>query len=113
MLSRNRAMTYETLGLYIDGTWLNGDGRREQDVLNPATDEVLGRLPHARTADLDRALTSAQRAFESWRTDSPMERRRILRRVGDLPRERAPQIARNLTLDQGKPLAEALAEVQA
>ena len=106
-------MTYETLTLYIDGTWASGEGRREQEVLNPATDEVLGRLPHATTADLDRALTSAQRAFESWRKSSPMERSRILRKVGELTRERAALIARNLTLDQGKPLAEALAEVKA
>src|SRR3984893_5602319 len=113
MLSRNPAMTYEALALYIDGNWLNGDGRREQEVLNPATDEILGRLPHATTADLDRALTSAQRAFESWRKSSPMERGRVLRKVGELTRERAPLIARNLTLDQGKPLAEALAEVKA
>ena len=50
-------MTYETLALYIDGTWASGEGRPEQEVLNPATDEVLGRLPHATTADLDRALS--------------------------------------------------------
>ena len=105
-------MTYETLALYIDGTWASGEGRPEQEVLNPATDEILGRLPHATTADLDRALTSAQRAFESWRKSSPMERSQVLRKVGELTRERAPQIARNLTLDQGKPLAEALAEVK-
>src|ERR1700682_322674 len=112
LLSRNPVMTYETLALYIDGNWLNGDGRWEQAVLNPATDEILGRLPHATTADLDRALTSAQRAFESWRKSSPMERRRILRKMGELTRERAALIARNLTLDQGKPLAEELAEVK-
>jgi len=106
-------MTYESLALYIDGTWASGEGRPEQEVLNPATDEILGRLPHATTADLDRALTSAQRAFESWRKSSPMERSQVLRKVGELTRERAPQIARNLTLDQGKPLAEALAEVKA
>ena len=106
-------MTYENLALYVDGAWLGGEGRREQPVLNPATDDVLGRLPHATTADLDRALASAQRAFESWRDSSPMERGRVLRKVGDLTRERAAQIARNITLDQGKPLAEALAEVKA
>ena len=110
---REAAMPYETLALYIDGAWLTGEGRREQEVLNPATDEVLGQLPHATTADLDRALASAQRAFESWRNSSPMERSRVLRRVGELTRERAPAIARNLTLDQGKPLAEALSEVNA
>lgn len=60
-------MTYETLALYIDGTWLSGEGRREQEVLNPATDEVLGQLPHATTADLDRALTSSARSSRGAR----------------------------------------------
>ena len=106
-------MTYQTLALHIDGAWLSGEGRREQQVLDPATDEVLGLLPHATAADLERALASAQRAFESWRKTSPMERGRVLRKVGELTRERAPAIARNITLDQGKPLAEALAEVKA
>lgn len=102
---------YEELGLYIDGEFIRGGGRREQDVLNPANDEVLGRLPHANTDDLDRALAAAQRAFESWRRTSPMERSAILRKVAELARERADAIGRNITLDQGKPLAEAVGEV--
>jgi succinate-semialdehyde dehydrogenase/glutarate-semialdehyde dehydrogenase len=102
---------YEQLALYIDGEFLSGDGRRTQDVSNPATLEVLGQLPHASEADLDRALQSAQRAFESWRRTSPMERSRILRKVAELSRERAQEIGRNMTMDQGKPLAEAVGEV--
>ncbi len=102
---------YEELGLYIDGEFIRGGGRREQDVLNPANDEVLGRLPHASTEDLDRALAAAQRAFESWRRTSPLERSAILRKVAELARERAGAIGRNITLDQGKPLAEAVGEV--
>lgn len=102
---------YEDLCLYIDGQFLQGEGRREQDVTNPATGERLAGLPHATPADLDRALAAAARAFDSWKTSSPMERSRILRRVGELTRERAPAIARGITLDQGKPLAEALGEV--
>ncbi len=102
---------YEELGLYIDGEFIRGGGRREQDVLNPATDEVLGKLPHASTEDLDRALAAAQRAFETWRKTSPLERSAILRKVGTLTRERAEAIGRNITLDQGKPLAEAIGEV--
>src|SRR3546814_7531055 len=58
---------YEQLALYIDGEFLAGEGRRTQDVINPATLEVLGQLPHATEADLDRALAAAQRAFESWK----------------------------------------------
>lgn len=104
-------MTYQDLALYIDGEFIQGDGRREQDVINPATEAVLGRLPHASRADLDRALAAAQRAFGLWKKTSPVERSAILRRVAELTRLRAPEIARNITLDQGKPLAEALAEV--
>ena len=102
---------YENLGLFIDGEFIQGGGRREQDVLDPATGNVIGKLPHATTADLDRALAAAQRAFESWRTASPMEKSRVLRKVGDLTREQAKEIGRNITLDQGKPLAEAIGEV--
>ena len=102
---------YEDLSLYINGQFLKGGGRREQDVFNPATDEVIGKLPHAGQADLDLALTSAQTAFQGWRKSSPLERSRILRRVAELTRERAADIARNITLDQGKPLAESTGEV--
>ena len=102
---------YPELSLYIDGQFLRGDGRTEQDIRNPADGAVIGRLPHATPADLDRALAAAQRAFESWKHSSPMERSRILRRVGELTRERAPDIGRGITLDQGKPLAEAVGEV--
>jgi succinate-semialdehyde dehydrogenase/glutarate-semialdehyde dehydrogenase len=80
-------------------------------VVNPATGEVLGKLPHASQADLDRALAAAQTAFQTWRHSSPMDRSAILRKVGQLSREQAPAIGRNMTLDQGKPLAEAIGEV--
>jgi len=102
---------YEDLSLYINGQFLKGDGRKEQDIVNPATDEVVGKLPHATKADLDLALESAQKAFQSWKKSSPMERSRILRKVAELSRARANEIGRNITLDQGKPLAEAVGEV--
>ncbi|MEO6984884.1 MAG: NAD-dependent succinate-semialdehyde dehydrogenase [Paralcaligenes sp.] len=104
---------YEKLALYIDGEFLGADGRKTQDVTNPSTLEVLGQLPHASTADLDRALAAAARAFETWRHSSPMKRSEILRRVGQLSRERAEEIGRNMTLDQGKPLSESVGEVMA
>ena len=104
---------YPTLNLYIDGQFMHGGGRREQDVVNPATNQVIARLPHATREDLDKALGSAQRAFESWRKSSPMERSKILRKVAELARERANDIGRNIVRDQGKPLAEAIGEVNA
>jgi len=106
------AAAYEDLALYIDGEFLTGKGRREQPVVNPANGNVVGHLPHATRADLDRALEAAARAYTSWRQSSPMERARILRRVGELSRARADAIGRNVTLEMGKPLAEAVAEVK-
>jgi len=102
---------YEDLCLYIDGRFLKGEGRHEQDVVNPASDEVIGKLPHATKEDLDLALASAQRAFLTWRRSSPMERSRVLRKVAELARARADAIGRNITMDEGKTLAEGVGEV--
>lgn len=103
---------YEQLALYIDGQFLAAEGRKTQSVINPATGAAFAELPHATRDDLDRALAAASKAFQSWRFTSPLERGKVLRRVAELIRERSPAIARNITLDQGKPLAEALQEVQ-
>ena len=105
------APAYPPLYLYIDGRFIGAEGRVEQDVTNPATGAVIGRLPHASREDLDAALGAADRAFQSWKKSSPVERSKILRRAADLFRERAPEMARGITLDMGKPYAEALAEV--
>jgi succinate-semialdehyde dehydrogenase/glutarate-semialdehyde dehydrogenase len=106
-------MTYPQLSLYIDGEFIHGGGRREQDVLNPATGQVIGQLPHATREDLDRALAAAARAFTTWKKSSPMERSKVLRKVAELARERAQDIGRGITMDQGKPLAESVGEVVA
>lgn len=102
---------YAPLALYIDGEFITADERDGEDVLNPADGRMIGRLPHATRIDLDRAIAAASRAFESWRWTSPIERARILRRVGELARERADDLARDLTRDQGKPFAEARMEI--
>ncbi|AWB34665.1 NAD-dependent succinate-semialdehyde dehydrogenase [Orrella marina] len=102
---------YENLTLYIDGKFIAAEGRHTQPVVNPANREVLGHLPHATEEDLQAALEAADRAFQSWKHSNPMDRAAILRKVGELTRERAKDIARNLTLDQGKPFSEALGEL--
>lgn len=102
---------YQHLALYINGQFLDGQGRQTQAVINPASGSTLGQLPLASQADLDAALDAAQAAFKSWRHSSPMDRSAILRKVAELSRERAQEIGRNLTLDQGKPLAEAVGEI--
>ena len=67
---------YPELSLLIVGKFLTGGGRHEQDVLDPATGQAFARLPHATREDLDAALASADRAFQSWRRSSPVERAR-------------------------------------
>ncbi len=104
-------MTYPELALYIDGHFLARADAIGPAVRNPATGEILARLPQASAEDLGLALTAAARAFESWRVTPALQRSQLLRQVATLIRERAPQIARHLTLEQGKPLAEAVAEV--
>src|SRR5687768_10728067 len=105
-----RPPMYTDLALHIDGQWLNGDGRAE-DVINPATERPLGKLPHASTADLDRALEAAQKGFNVWRATPAYERAKVLRKAAALVRERHENIARIMTQEQGKVLAEAKAEV--
>jgi len=103
---------YPNLELYIDGQWLNGDGRAGEDVINPATEKPLARLPHASTADLDRALDAAKKGFAVWRATSPYERAKIMRKAADLMRERHDAISKTLVQEQGKAYPEARAEVR-
>jgi len=102
---------YPQLALYIDGKWLPRDGREAEEVINPATEKSLGTLPHASAADLDLALAAAAKGFKLWRATSPYDRAKIMRRAADLIRERQEAIARTLTLEQGKIIAEARIEV--
>ncbi len=103
--------TYPEIKLLLDGEWIAAGERKSQPVINPSTGEVLAQVPHASASDLDRALAAADRAFASWRATSAYDRRRILGRVADLLRERATEIAPLTVLEQGKPLAEAMADV--
>jgi len=104
-------VSHDDLRLLIDGEWLDGAGRTTRPVINPATEAVLGSLPLATPADLDRALDAAQRAWPSWRALAPVQRGRILRRAADLLRSRTEEIARLATLEEGKTLTESRIEV--
>ena len=102
---------YTDLSLYIGGNWRNGDGRQGEDVVNPATEKPLARLPHASASDLDEALEAAQKGLAVWRATSAYDRAKLLRKAADLVRERAEAIARIMTQEQGKVLGEARVEV--
>jgi succinate-semialdehyde dehydrogenase/glutarate-semialdehyde dehydrogenase len=101
--------TYPDLSLYINGEW-----RKTADdlpVLNPATEEEIGRLPRARTSDLDDALESAATGFAVWRKAAPCERASVLMKAATIMRERQDEIATAITAEHGKPFSQARLEV--
>lgn len=102
---------YPELNLFINGTWRQGSGGASEPVLNPATEDVLAEVPHVTTEDLDAALAAAAKGFNTWRTTPPHERCRIMCQAAAFIRERVEAIAMALTLENGKPLAEARMEV--
>ena len=101
--------TYPELNLYINGEWRKAAS--DMPVLNPATEEEIGRLPHAGKGDLDDALDAAVRGFNKWRQVAPVERANVLLRAAALMRERQEQIAQAITAEHGKPLPQARMEV--
>lgn len=104
--------TYPPVRMYINGDWTDGSSGRATPVVNPATEETLGEVPLASIADLDLALAAAERGFRVWRATPVAERTAILHRAADLLVERSAAIGRIMTLEQGKPLPEAIGEVR-
>ncbi len=105
---------YANLELFIGGEWLGGgggDGRSGEDVINPATEKPLARVPHASTADLDQALEAAKKGFGVWRATSAYDRAKVMRKAADLMRERYDAITKILVQEEGKVYPEARAEV--
>ena len=104
-------MTYPDTQLFIDGTWRAAREGTTIPVIDPATEEVIGQVAHARTADLDDALAATLRGFETWRKTSAFDRSKLMRRAAEILRERADTIAPMMTREQGKPLSQARMEV--
>lgn len=97
--------------LFIGGEWLSGGGRDVVPIHNPATGETVAELTLASDDDLERALDAAAVGFETWRRVPAIERARLLHETARLLRERADAVARTLTTEQGKLIAEAKGEV--
>lgn len=102
---------YPQLALHVAGEWIRGGGRESLVVRNPATGDVLEQVPVASPDDVSAAIAAANSAFRAWSRRSALERGRILARAGQLIRERAPQLARTLTLEAGKTLSESHGEI--
>ncbi len=106
-------MSYPNVLLHIDGQWRPAQGNRTLPVLNPATEETIGTVAHATTADLDEALAASAKGFAAWKKVSAFDRSKLMRKAAELLRARADEIARLMTLEQGKPLIEAKMETLA
>jgi succinate-semialdehyde dehydrogenase/glutarate-semialdehyde dehydrogenase len=100
---------YPDLHLYINGEWRKTAS--DLPVLDPATEEEIGRLPHAERSDLDDALEAAHRGFTTWRQAAPAQRANILLKAAALMRERQEEIALAITAEHGKPIEQARLEV--
>ncbi len=115
------ANTWQTIGMkdsglfreqaYIDGQWVNADSGETDPVTNPATGEVLATVPRCGAAETKRAIEAANAAWPEWRKKTAKERGKIIRRWYDLMMESQEDLARLMTAEQGKPLAEARGEI--
>ena len=102
---------YEKYGQFIDGKWHKSSTGETYEVINPANEEIIGKASKASSEDVDKALLSAQKGLEVWKKTPPWQRAYILRRIADKMREKQDILAKWMTLEVGKPFAEAKGEV--
>ena len=104
-------MTYPNVQLLINNEWRAARGGATLPVHNPADGSTIGTVAKASTADLDDALAAAAKGFEVWKNTPAVERAKVMRSAAALLRERTDDIATLMTMEQGKPLAEAKIEI--
>ena len=102
---------YSKFGQFINGKWQQSEKKETYDVINPATEELIGKASKASPADVDKALLSAEKGFAIWKKFSPWDRSAIIRKISDLMRKKSNELAKWMTLETGKPMSESLAEV--
>jgi len=102
---------YEKYGQFIDGKWQKSASGETYDVINPATEEVIGKASKANSEDIQKALKSAEKGLKVWRNTSPWERSKIIRKISELMKERVDVLSKWLTLEVGKPLTEGPGEI--
>ena len=101
---------YEKFGQFIHGKWQASEKKETYEVINPATEEIIGHASKASPTDVDKALKSAEKGLEVWKKTPPWQRSYIIRRIADKMREKKEVLAKWMTLEVGKPFAEGLAE---
>ncbi|MDB9802702.1 NAD-dependent succinate-semialdehyde dehydrogenase [Pelagibacteraceae bacterium] len=102
---------YEKYGQFIDGKWQKSASGETYDVINPATEEIIGKASKANSVDVQKALKSAENGLKIWKNTSPWERSKIIRKISELMKQRVDVISKWLTLEVGKPLTEGPGEI--
>ena len=102
---------YEKFGQFIDGKWCQSSDKATYDVINPSNEEIIGHASKATPEDVDKALKSAEKGLEVWKKTAPWQRSYIIRKIADKLREKQDVLAKWMTLEVGKPFAEAKGEV--
>ncbi len=97
--------------LYIDGVWCEAVSGKKLGVTNPATEENIAEVSFGGRADAAKAVAAASTALPAWMKLTAYDRAKVLKKTADLMRERADNLARVMTMEQGKPLVEAKGEV--
>jgi len=101
----------EYLKLFIDGNFVEGSSGKKLPILNPATNEVIAYAEEATIEDVEKAIDAAKRAFDQWSKQDPVRRARILYKLANLIRDNTDTLAKYETLNNGKPLKEAIGDV--
>src|SRR3954453_14125323 len=111
MATATATATAQASRMYIDGKWCDAQDGKTIGVINPATEEIVAPMAFGSRADTKRAIEAAGKAMPAWMKLTPFDRAKVLKKTADLMRGRADAMARSLTMEQGKPLAEAKGEI--
>jgi aldehyde dehydrogenase (NAD+) len=96
--------SFDRDSIYIDGQWVASSGSEWIEVENPATEQIIGRVPSGTAADVDRAVAAARAAFDGWAATSPEERGKYLSRLHDAMATRAESVALQISAEMGAPI---------
>jgi succinate-semialdehyde dehydrogenase / glutarate-semialdehyde dehydrogenase len=98
--------------MFIGGKWVDGENKDKLKIINPALGEVFAEVPKSHKEDVEKAISAAEKAFGSWSSLSPSKRGAYLRKASDIVFGRVDEIAKLMTMEQGKPYKEAAGEVE-
>jgi succinate-semialdehyde dehydrogenase/glutarate-semialdehyde dehydrogenase len=112
MMENTKSSRWQRETNFINGKWIVADNKRSYPVERPATGKIIGSIAWSGAGEIQRAIDAAHAAFSSWSMTSAAERAELLQKMAQLIRENQEELASLLTLEQGKPLAEARAEIK-